>query len=329
MKTLYPKIKPNREWMSQTEDGHQLYVEESGSVDGIPVIFLHGGPGVGCTANHRRFFDPQKYRIILMDQRGAGRSEPHASVENNHTQALINDLESLRKELEIKQWMIMGGSWGSTLALAYAQQHPESVMGMILRSIFLGRQQDIDWFYGGGTRQVFPEHWQDFMIALSKTNASVDDPNQSFETFHKILSGENELARMAIAKAWADWNLKISTLEPHSLSQIDPQAKQAILSAAMISAHYCVNKFFLEENQLINNIDKLQNIPCIIIHGRYDMVSPVENAWTLHQAWPTSELNIIRDAGHLSSEPGITDALIRATKKMHRELSHDCTDPTS
>lgn len=324
MKTLYPKIKPNREWMIDVDNEHRLYAEESGSIDGIPLVFLHGGPGVGCMPDHRRFCNPEKYRIILIDQRGCGRSEPHASLENNTTQALINDLEALRETLSIERWVLMGGSWGATLALAYAQSHPEKVMGMILRGVFLARQKDLDWFYGGGTSHVFPDHWQEFMQAISKKSEDI-----SFDFFHQKLNGEDELARMAVAKAWANWNIKTATLEPNFQASSDDYARNTILSSAMISAHYGINKFFLEENQLIENASKLNGIPGIIIHGRYDMVAPVENAWILNQHWNTSELNIIRDAGHLSSEPGITDALIRATKKMHQELTHDCTDSTS
>lgn len=324
MKTLYPRIKTNREDFIQVGDGHCLYVEESGSLNGLPVVYLHGGPGAGSDSSYRRYFDPQKYRIILFDQRGSGRSEPHASIKNNTTQALIEDLEIIRNQLNIQQWVVMGGSWGSTLALAYAQAHPESVSGIILRGVFLGRQQDLQWLYADGTRKIFPDYWQDFIQLIPE-----NERDDLLQAYYQRLAGADELARMSAAKAWATWEAKTATLEPNPNKVSDYTAPHIALPMAMISAHYFVNHCFLEENQLIDNMHKIAHIPGIIVHGRYDMLCAIENAWTLKNHWNNCELRIIRDAGHSASEAGIIDGLIRATKKMHQDLTHDRTDSTS
>ncbi|WP_444995596.1 prolyl aminopeptidase [Aliikangiella sp. IMCC44359] len=322
MRKLYPDIKPNQKYNIDVGDGHTLYVEESGSTDGIPLIYLHGGPGAGCDAVYRRYCDPEKYRIILFDQRGCGRSEPHASIENNTTQDLVADLEVIREHLDIQQWVLMGGSWGTTLALVYAQTHPKKVLGIILRGVFLGRAKDIDWLYSDGTRKVFPDYWQDFISAIPN-----NERDHLIRAFYERLTGEDEIARMAAAKAWACWEGKAATLEPNSTVLEHFSAPHIALSMARISAHYFMNNCFLEENQLINNVQQLKGIPGIIVHGRYDMICPVENAWTLQKEWDGCELHIIRDAGHSTMEAGIIDGLVRATREMHQELTHDCTDP--
>ena len=322
MQQLYPEIKPNEKFHVDVGDGQRIYVEECGSEDGIPLVYLHGGPGAGCESSHRRLCDPEKYRIILLDQRGCGRSEPHASIDNNTTADLVADLQVIREHLNITKWVLMGGSWGTTLALAYAQAHPENTLGLILRGVFLGRKEDIDWLYAEGTRRVFPDYWKEFIHPIPK-----DEQDDLVKAFYKRLTGKDELARMAAAKAWSCWEGRTATLEPnHSL--VDHLAAPHIaLSMARISAHYFANNCFLEENQLLENASKLKGIPGIIVHGRYDMLCPVENAWSLQQAWPDCELHVIRDAGHAGSEAGIVDGLVRATKEMHQELTHDCTDP--
>jgi len=322
MQKLYPEIKPNRNYHLEVGDGHRLYVEECGSDDGIPLIYLHGGPGAGCDPSHRRYCDPEKYRIILLDQRGCGRSEPHGSLQNNTTQALIADLEVVREHIGLKKWVLMGGSWGTTLALAYAQTHPERVMGLILRGVFLGRQQDIDWLYSDGTRRVFPDYWQEFISPIARS-----ERDDLLNAFYRRLTGQDELARMAAAKAWSCWEAKTATLEPNHEVVEHLSAPHIALSMARISAHYFVNQCFLAEGQLLKNAHKLANIPGIIVHGRYDMLCPLENAWALQNEWASCELHVIRDAGHASSEAGIVDGLIRATREMHQELTHDCTDP--
>jgi proline iminopeptidase len=324
MQKLYPEIKPNKHSYIEVSDGHQLYVEESGSEDGIPLVYLHGGPGAGCSSVHRRYTDPEKYRTILVDQRGCGRSEPHASLENNTTQALVADLEVVREQLNIDKWVLMGGSWGTTLALAYAENHPERVLGMILRGVFLGRQEDIDWLYADGTRKVFPDYWQEFIQPIPEV-----ERKNLVESFYKRLTGDDEIARMTAAKAWSTWEGKAATLEPNQDVVDQLAAPHIALSMSRISAHYFVNRCFLEENQLLDNAEKLAGIPGIIVHGRYDMICPVENAWALQNKWPQCKLHIIRDAGHAGSEAGIVDGLVRASKEMFQELSHDCSDPTS
>lgn len=315
MQPLYPEIKHNQTYQLKTDDGHDVYYEESGSMDGIPVIFLHGGPGAGCSSVHRRYFDPEKYRIILMDQRGCGRSNPHASLENNTTQHLIKDIEAIRDALGIKKWVVMGGSWGVTLALAYAENNPQQVLGMILRGVFLGRKQDIDWLYRDGTRRIFPDYWQEFVQPIPK-----NEQDDIVSAFHKRLTGQNELAKMGAAKAWSFWEAKVATLEPNS-SVVDHFSNPHLaIGMARISTHYFLNHCFLEENQLIQNAHQLKGIPGIIVHGRYDMLCPLENAWTLQSVWQDSEIHIIRDAGHSATELGIIDALVRATKTMAKEL---------
>lgn len=322
MQQLYPEIKTNSKFHLDVGDGQRLYVEESGSEDGIPIVYLHGGPGAGSDPVYRRYCDPEKYRIILFDQRGCGRSEPHASLENNTTQALVADMEVIREHLGIKRWVIMGGSWGTTLALAYAETYPDKVLGLILRGVFLGRKEDIDWLYRDGTRKVFPDYWQEFIHPIPK-----NERQDIVQAFYQRLTGKDELARMGAAKAWSCWEGRTATLEPNA-SLVDHLAAPHIaLSMARISAHYFVNRCFLEENQLLENAHQLNGIPGIIVHGRYDMICALENAWSLQKVWNTCELHVIRDAGHSASEAGIIDGLVRASKEMHQELTHDCTDP--
>jgi proline iminopeptidase len=322
MQLLYPEIKPNYHQLLEVGDGHRLYVEESGSADGIPLIYLHGGPGAGSSSTHRRYADPEKYRIIVIDQRGCGRSEPHATLKDNNTQSLVADLEIIRQQLDVERWVVMGGSWGTTLGLAYAEAYPEQVLGLILRGVFLGRQQDIDWLYRDGTRKIFPDYWQDFIAPFNS-----EQQKNIIQSYYQKLTGDDEIARMAAAKSWSVWEAKTATLEPCNDVVEQLGAPHIALSMARISAHYFVNNCFLKENQLLDNVDKLANIPGIIVHGRYDMLCAIENAHTLQKAWPMAKLHIIRDAGHSGGEAGIIDGLVRATKQMFQELSRDCTDP--
>ena len=309
MQALYPEIKPYQCHRLAVESPHVLYVEEAGSPDGIPVVFLHGGPGAGFGAKARCFFDPERYRIILFDQRGAGRSEPHACLENNTTQALISDMEFIRESLGIEEWALFGGSWGSTLALAYAQQHPGRVSAMILRGIFLCRPHELDWFYSeGGASRIFPDYWQDFADAVVRRQGE-----SWIEAYHRTLHAENELARMSAAKAWSLWEARCSTLRPNHDIEAHMTDPHAAVSMSHIETHYFVNQAFLEESQLLKNMTAIAHIPAIIVHGRYDVVCPLENAVELHELWPNSELHIIRDAGHSAFEPSIADALVKAT----------------
>ncbi|PIA73623.1 prolyl aminopeptidase [Ectopseudomonas toyotomiensis] len=315
MQTLYPEIKPYARHELAVEQPHVLYIDESGSADGLPVLFIHGGPGAGCDSASRRYFDPALYRIVTFDQRGCGRSTPHASLENNTTQALIADIERIREHLGIDKFVLFGGSWGSTLALAYAQAHPQRVHGLILRGIFLCRPQEFSWFYQEGASRLFPDYWEDYVAPIP-----VEERGDLMQAFYKRLTGPDQIAQMHAAKAWSTWEGRTATLRPNT--QVVERFSEAhrALSIARIECHYFVNDAFLESNQLLRDMPKIAHLPGIIVHGRYDAICPLDNAWALHQAWPNSELQIIRDAGHSAAEPGITDALIRAAEQMARRL---------
>lgn len=311
MRPLFPEISNYNDFYLEVDDTHQLYVEESGNPEGIPAVFIHGGPGAGCEPYHRQFFDPEVYRIVLFDQRGSGRSRPHASLENNTTQHLVADIEQIRQHLGIERWLVFGGSWGSTLGLVYAQAHPDRVSGLILRGIFLCRPREIEWFYQEGANRLFPDYWQDFIEHIPE-----DERDDLVQAHYKRLVGDDEVARMASAKAWSIWEGRTSNLHPKKTVVDFFSSAHTALSLARIEAHYFVNNSFMTGNQILNNADKLKEIPGIIVHGRYDVVCPIESAWQLHQAWPGSVLEIIPDAGHSASEPGNIDALVRATIDM-------------
>ncbi|WP_263147069.1 prolyl aminopeptidase [Pseudomonas sp. RIT-PI-AD] len=313
MQNLYPEIKPYARHDLAVEEPHVLYVDESGSPDGLPVVFIHGGPGAGCDALSRRFFDPTLYRVVTFDQRGAGRSTPYASLENNTTWDLVADLERIREHLGIDKWVLFGGSWGSTLALAYAQTHPERVHALILRGIFLCRPQDFHWFYQDGASRLFPDFWQDYLAPIPH-----EERGDLMRAFYTRLTGTDEIAQMQAAKAWSCWEGRTATLRPNP--QVVERFHEKALSIARIECHYFVNDAFLEPDQLLRDMPKIAHLPGIIVHGRYDVVCPLDNAWALHQAWPNSELQIIRDAGHVAGEPGIADALVRAADLIARRL---------
>lgn len=305
---MYPPIRPFSTEHLPVEGGHSLYVEQSGHRDGIPVVFLHGGPGSGCSPRHRQFFDPNKYRIIMFDQRGAGKSTPHASLETNTTAHLVEDIEQIRKHLKLKKWLVFGGSWGATLALAYAQSNPKRVKGLILRGVFLCRPKDIDWLYQDGASRLFPDYWQDFIAPVPKVERS-----NMVEAYHRLLTGENELARMRAAEAWSLWEGRASTLKANPQNAASFAEPFAAMAMARIECHFFLNNGFMADNQLIANAKAIEKIPCWIIHGRYDCVCPVEQAWELHQALPSSKLDIVDDSGHSAFEPGIAKALVDAT----------------
>ncbi len=313
MHSLYPDIHPYAEHRLQVDEIHNLYIEESGNAQGIPVLFVHGGPGGGTDPAQRSFFDPEKYRIILFDQRGCGHSRPHAELRNNTTPHLISDMEQIRQHLGIDEWLLFGGSWGATLSLAYAQQYPDAVSGLILRGVFLCREQDVHWLFQSGASRVFPDHWRHF-------SAMIPPPEQQdmVGAYYKRLTAANEIARMSAAKAWSLWEGHCSTLDPNQ-DMLDGCADPHIaLAIARIEAHYFVNQGFMEPDQLIRHADRLKHIRTIIVHGRYDMVCPIDQAYALYQALPNSELHIVRDAGHSAFEPGIRDNLVRATDDFAR-----------
>ncbi len=316
MMGLFPAIKPYVKHSLEVEPPHILHVEECGSPDGIPIVFVHGGPGAGCEPYHRRFFDPERWRVVLFDQRGCGRSTPHAELRGNDTWKLVADMERIREHLGIERWALFGGSWGSTLALAYAETHPERVLGLILRGIFLCRPEEIHWFYQQGASRLFPDYWEEYLKPIPEA-----ERGDLLHAYHRRLTGEDEIARMAAAKAWSRWEAKTSTLLPRKEVVDHFSEPFTALSLARIECHYFVNDAFLEPDQLIRDAHRLKDIPGHIIHGRYDVVCPAENAWRLHQAWPRADLRIIPDAGHSATERGIVDALVRATVDMSRCLA--------
>ena len=308
MRQLHPDIKPNQTWQLQ-RGIHSLYIEECGNPAGIPVVFLHGGPGTGCLPAHRRFFNPEEYRIILFDQRGCGRSTPHCCLVENTTKHLVDDIEAIRQFLNINKLVLFGGSWGSTLALAYAQSYPDVVLALILRGIFLCREEEIQWFYQSGTSKLYPDYWENFISLVDES-----ERGDIVGAYHKLLSSNNELTRMAAAKAWVKWESRCSALTYHETSSENDTHSPAALAMASIENHYFVNNSFLFPNQLIENINIISAIPAIIVHGRYDTICPLQNAWELHRSWRESQLNIIPATGHSAFEPGNIDALIKATE---------------
>jgi proline iminopeptidase len=311
MHPLFPEIHPDQTNRLKVDDVHELYIEECGNPGGVPVLFVHGGPGAGCEEYHRRFFDPNIYRIILFDQRGSGRSTPHASLENNTTQDLVADMEKIREFLNVDRWVLFGGSWGSTLSLVYAETHPERVAGLILRGIFLCRPKEIQWFYQDGTSRMFPDFWQDFIHPIPE-----EERNDMVRAHYQRLTGDDEVARMASAKAWSLWEGRTANLVPkHEVVEFFGSPHTA-LSLARIEAHYFVNDCFLEPDQIIRDAGKLANIPGYIIHGRYDVICPLESAFELSSAWPLAQLEIVPKSGHSASEPGTVDALVQATIGM-------------
>ena len=321
MNDLYPPIHENRHFTLKVDDSpalaeaHELYVEECGDPDGVPVVFLHGGPGAGCEPYHRQLFNPEKYRIILFDQRGCGRSTPHASLENNTTQHLIADMEMIRKELGIEKWAVAGGSWGSTLALAYAETYPENVLGLIVRGIFLATPKEVHWFYQQGASLVFPDYWQDFLQPIPE-----EERDDLLTAYHKRLTGDDEIARMGAAKAWSLWEARTATLLPHASILEHFGDPHNAISIARIEAHYFVNNSFLEQDQLLKNASRLKDIPGFIIHGRYDMICLIQQAYDLHHAWHGSELFVVQGAGHSAAEAGITAALIKAGDDLLKRI---------
>ncbi len=309
MKTKYPPIEPYKTGHLDVGDGHQLYFEESGNPEGTPVVFLHGGPGSGTYGHHRSFFNPKLYRIILFDQRGCGKSTPHAEIKNNTTWDLVSDIEKLRLFLKVDTWVVFGGSWGSTLALAYAEEHPNKVRALILRGIFLGRKKEMHWFYQFGAHHIFADEWDKFLEPIP-----LDERGDLLTAYYKQLTSADPKVRKRAAKAWTIWetiNLRL-VFDPELFAEFTEDEHADAL--ARVECHYFLNNcFFKTDNFLVENVDKIRHIPGVIIQGRYDLVCPFESAWELHKAWPEAKLEIIPDAGHSSSEKGIMDALIRAT----------------
>jgi proline iminopeptidase len=313
MSALYPTAPPRHEFRLDVGDGHQLYCAEYGRADGVPVVFLHGGPGAGTAPWHAGFFDPEIYRIILFDQRGSGRSTPAASLDSNTTWDLVADLELLRAHCGIERWLLFGGSWGSTLALAYAQRHPARVSAMLLRGIFLCRDEDIGWFYQSGADRLFPDYWAEYRDFIP-----VAERGDFVSAYQRRLTSNNPQVQREAARVWSLWEGRTCTLQPNR-SAIDHYDAEA-LAIARIENHYFANACWLEPNQLCRDAQLLADIPAVIVHGRYDVVCPVKQAFDLHAAWPQAELRVIPDAGHSATEPGIRDALIEASDRFGRQL---------
>ncbi len=315
MQILYPELKPYKRHQLKVTGGHELYVDEAGDVAGIPILFVHGGPGGACDASSRRFYDPAVYRIITFDQRGCGRSTPHGELANNTTQDLIADIEAIREFLNVERWVLFGGSWGSTLSLLYAQAFPARVLALILRGIFLCRQCDFDWLYKDGARRVFPDSWEVF-----ENHIPDSERGDLMKAYYERLTGDDELARMSAAKHWSAWEGNCSKLRPSPEALASFTKPHNALALARLEIHYFMNRGFIDENHILENMHLIRDIPGRIVHGRYDMVCPLDNALALYKQWPEAELHIVRESGHSASEPGTVDALIRATQDIAKKL---------
>lgn len=312
MRELYPPRQPYNEGKLKVSDLHTIHFEESGNPEGKPIVLLHGGPGGGCPPFYRQYFDPKKWRLVMFDQRGCGKSKPHAELQENTTWDLVNDLEKLREYLNIQQWVVFGGSWGSTLSLAYSQTHPDRCKGLILRGIFMLRQKEISWFYQEGASYIFPDAWEEYVKPIP-----INERDDLLTAYYQRLTSPDAQIRLEAARAWSIWEGSTSKLFPDlDLKQsfgIDAFAE----AFARIECHYFINKGFIDpEDKLLLNIDRIRKIPAVIIQGRYDVVCPMISAWELHRAWPEAEFIVVADAGHSMSEPGIRTCLMEATDKF-------------
>ena len=308
MRNLYPPIEPFASGHLDVGDGHRIYWERCGTPGAKPAVFLHGGPGGGFSPEHRRLFDPARYDLLLFDQRGCGQSTPHASLDANTTWHLVADIERLRAIMGVDQWLVFGGSWGSTLALAYAQAHRAQVSELVLRGIFTIRQSEIDWYYQEGASRIYPDKWERFVGPVPET-----ERGDLVAAYRQLLTGDDPAARLAAARAWSVWEGETVRLLPDPALSAVHDADDFALAFARIENHYFTHRGWLDDGQLIANAAILADIPGVIIHGRYDMACPAETAWALHKAWPQARFELIEGAGHAYNEPGILDALIRAT----------------
>lgn len=312
MRELYPPIQPYQEGTLPVSDLHTLYYEQSGNPDGKPVVVLHGGPGGGCIPEYRQYFNPEKWRIIMFDQRGCGRSLPYAELRENTTWDLVEDIEKLRIHLGVESWVVFGGSWGSTLSLAYSQTYPERCNGLILRGIFMLRSEELHWFYQEGASYIFPDAWEEYVKPIPP-----EERYDFLSAYYKRLTSDDPLVQLEAAKAWSVWEGSTSKLYPDSNLMERFGESEFAIAFARIECHYFINKGFFEpENQLLVNVDKIRQIPGVIVQGRYDIVCPMKSAWELHRAWPEAEFIVIPDGGHSMSEPGIRSALISATDQF-------------
>ncbi|MFD0910340.1 prolyl aminopeptidase [Ruegeria arenilitoris] len=312
---LYPPVDPFDQRVVDMGDGHRIYVEQCGNPDGIPVVVLHGGPGGGCSPAMRRYFDPEVYRVILFDQRGCGRSRPTASVENNTTWHLVADIERLRKLFEIDDWIVFGGSWGATLALIYAQTHPDRVTRLVLRGVFLATQAELDWFYGGGAGKFWPEQWARFTSLLRDSELS-----DTIGAYNKRLFSGDRATEILYARAWSHWENALASI--HTNGAVGESPGEYARTFARLENHYFINKAFLEhDGQILDQMDRIAHIPGHIVQGRYDMICPPQAAWSLAEKWPEAELKMVRQAGHALSEPGISAELVRIMDRAAQEVA--------
>ncbi|MGB5102972.1 MAG: prolyl aminopeptidase [Steroidobacteraceae bacterium] len=311
LRTLYPPLAPNRSGWLRVSPVHEIYWEESGNPNGKPAVFLHGGPGAGSSAVNRQFFDPARYRIVVFDQRGCGRSRPHASLEDNTTWHLVADIEQLREFLGIERWLVFGGSWGSTLALAYAQSHPRRASELVLRGIFMLRPWEIHWFYQHGASAIFPDRWEDYVAAIPRA-----ERKDLVRAFYRRLTSRNRTTRLRAARAWAIWEAATSFLMTKEDNLAKWNEEKFAVAVARIECHYFVNKGFMQrEDQLLRGVRRIRHIPAIIVQGRYDVVCPIQTAWELHRAWPEADFRVVPDAGHSALEPGNLHELVSATDR--------------
>ena len=315
MRELYPEIAARESYQLKVDQVHTIYVEEAGNPRGLPVIFLHGGPGSGCNGNHRRYFNPKKYRVVLFDQRGCNRSKPAGETTNNSTSELLQDIERIREHLGIAKWLVFGGSWGATLGLLYAQAHPSRVLAMILRGTFLARQKDLDWFARQGASMIFPDYWRDFTKIIP-----APERDNLVSAYHLRVHGADRKNREVAALAWSKWAGRIVTyLLPGT--EYTPGDVNKTVHEVLIETHYARHRYFIAENQILANADQLPAVPTRIIHGRRDLTCTLDASWSLHQALPDSELVIVNEGGHLAGEPVMVDALVTATDEMVKRLT--------
>ena len=311
-RVLYPEIEPYNSGMLAVSDIHEIYFEECGNPNGKPAVFLHGGPGAACNAEMRRFFDPESYRIVLFDQRGCGKSTPNSSLHDNTTWHLVSDIEALRMHFGIDKWQVFGGSWGSTLALAYAEKHSERVTELVLRGLFTLRRSELLWFYQDGASHVYPDFFEAYVAPIP-----LDERGDLISAHHKRLTGTDKAAQVESARAWALWEFSAIALWPDPEKHIDLDADRYAVAFARIESHFFVNGgFFDSDDQIIRDLDKVRHIPCVLVQGRYDICTPMRTAWDIHKAWPESDFRLVGDAGHTSLEPGIVHELISATDRF-------------
>ena len=311
LRTFYPEIEPYASGHLDVGDGHVIYWERVGTPGAKPAVFLHGGPGGGSSPSHRRQFDPALYDVTLFDQRGCGRSTPHAGLEANTTWHLVDDIERLREMAGAEKWLVFGGSWGSTLALAYSETHPERVSELVVRGIYTLTRAELDWYYQFGVSEMFPDKWERFVAPIPP-----EERHEMMAAYHRLLTHPDKAARLEAAKAWSIWEGETITLLPEPSVSVQFEDAEYAHAFARIENHFFVNAGWLEEGQLLRDAHKLKDIPGVIVHGRYDMPCPARYAWALHKAWPKAEFHLIEGAGHASSEPGILYQLIRATDKF-------------